>query len=231
MDGEIEEVENPENPSGPSLFRFVMFKATEKVSHKKKVETDKAKDDTNDFDLAFDDVDLGWTLKASSKALQTISVGKQLSSGSLGSSAVSNTASASGAGAPDEPVQASGKPGPPLAIEDGNERDIVLLKIEEGFIASHRLSLRMSKVIARLPATILASRRKASLEEMDIVMKERASLLKDIVVHGTGPGQSGFIGVNELNNVIKSFRVHLFAVVKAVDTASRARKKVKKQEH
>ena len=218
-------MENPAKPSGPSLFRFVMFKATEKVSHKKKVETDKAKDDTTDFDLTFDDVDLGWTLKASSKAL------KQLSSGSLGSSAVSNTASASGAGAPDEPVQGSGTPGPPLAIEDGNERDIVLLKIEEGFIASYRLSLRMSKVIARLPATILASRRKASLEEMDIVMKERASLLKDIVVHRTGPGQSGFIGVNELNNVIKSFRVHLFAVVKAVDTASRARKKVKKQEH
>ena len=41
VDGEIEEVENPENPSGPSLFRFVMFKATEKACHKKKVETDK----------------------------------------------------------------------------------------------------------------------------------------------------------------------------------------------
>ena len=144
---------------------------------------------------------------------------------------MSNTASASGAGAPDAPVQASGKPGPPLAIEDGNERGIVLLKIEEGRIASYRLSLRMSKVIARLPATILASRRKASLEEMDIVMKERASLLKDIVVNGTVPGQSSFIGVNELHNVIKSCRVHFFALLKAVDTASRARKKVKKQEH
>ena len=31
--------------------------------------------------------------------------------------------------------------------------------------------------------------------------------------------------------MIKSFRVRLFAVVKAVDTASRARKKVKTQEH
>ena len=218
-------MENPAKPSGPSLFRFVMFKATEKESHKKKVKTDKAKDDTNDSDLNFDDVDLGWTLKASNKALQ------QLSSGSLGSSAVSNTANASGAGAPNAPVQASGKPGPPLAIEDGNERDIVFFKIEDSLVASYRLSLRLSKVIARLPATILASRRKASLEEMDIVMKERASLLKDIVVHRTVPGQSGFTGVNELNNVIKSFRVHLFAVVKAVDTASRARKKVKKQEH
>ena len=218
-------MENPAKPSGPSLFRFVMFKATEKESHKKKVKTDKAKDDTNDFDLNFDDADLGWTLKASSKALQ------QLSSGSLGSSAVSNTASASGAGAPDEPVQGSGTPGPPLAIEDGNERDIVLLKIEEGFIASHRLSLKMSKVIARLPATILASRRKARVEKLDIVMKERASLLKDVLVNATVPGQSSFIGVNELKNVIKSFHVHFIALRKAVDTASRAGKKVKKQEH
>ena len=72
---------------------------------------------------------------------------------------------------------------------------------------------------------------KASLEKVDIVMKERASLLKDILVNGTVPGQSSFIGVNELKNVIKSFHVHFFALKKAVDTASRARKKVKKQEH
>ena len=53
MEGEIEEVENPDNPGGPSLFRFVMFKGTEKVSHSKKVETDKAKNDANDFDFTF----------------------------------------------------------------------------------------------------------------------------------------------------------------------------------
>ena len=35
MDGEIEEVENPDNPGGPSLFRLVMFKANEKVTHTK----------------------------------------------------------------------------------------------------------------------------------------------------------------------------------------------------
>ena len=43
VDGAIEEVETPENASGASLFRFVTFKATDKVCHKKKVETDKAK--------------------------------------------------------------------------------------------------------------------------------------------------------------------------------------------
>ena len=96
-------------------------------------------------------------------------------------------------------------------------------------MASYRLSLRLRKVIARLPAAILASRRKASLEEMDTVMKERASLLKHIVVNGTVPGPSSFIGVSELNNVIKSFHVHFFALQKAVDTANRACRKVKKQ--
>ena len=43
VDGAIEEVENPENPSGPSLFRLVICKATDKVCHKKKVETDEPK--------------------------------------------------------------------------------------------------------------------------------------------------------------------------------------------
>ena len=77
VDGEIEEVENPENPSGPSFLRLVMCKATEKVSYKKKVETDKAKNDADDLDFTFDDVDLGWTMKASRNALQNIAAGKQ----------------------------------------------------------------------------------------------------------------------------------------------------------
>ena len=82
-----------------------------------------------------------------------------------------------------------------------------------------------------MPATILASRRKASLEEMDAVMKERAPLLKHLVAHGTLPGQSSFVDVNELKDVIKSFHVHFHDLKKAVETTSRARKKVKKQEH
>ena len=52
MDGDIEEVENLDNPCGPSLFRFVMFKASEKVIHTKMVETGKAKDDANEFDIS-----------------------------------------------------------------------------------------------------------------------------------------------------------------------------------
>ena len=123
------------------------------------------------------------------------------------------------------------KPGPPLAIEDAKERGIILIKIEDGLIGSYRLSLRLSKVIARLPATILGSRHRASLEEIDIVMKERASPLNHTVVNGTLPGQSSFIGINDLNNVIKSFHVHLDDLKKAVGMSSRGRTKVGTQEN
>ena len=155
-------MENPAKPSGPSLFRFVMCKATEKVSHKKKVETDKAKDDTNDFALTFD-VDLGWTMEASSQALPNTAVGV-----SMECSAMSNAGNASGISTPDKPVQASGKPGPPLAIEDAKERGRLLRKIEAALMGSYGLSLRLSKVIAQLLATVLGSNHKGSLEKMDI---------------------------------------------------------------
>ena len=93
----------------------------------KKLETDKAKTDANDFVFTFDDVDLGWTMKASSKARQNIAAGNQLSSGTLGSSAMSNAGNAGGTDIPAKPVQASGKPwSPPLAIEDAKERGRLL---------------------------------------------------------------------------------------------------------
>ena len=94
-----------------------------------------------------------------------------------------SAASASGTGAPDKPVQAIGKPGPPLAIEDVKDRDRLLYKVEEALRGSYVLSLKFSKVIARLPATILGSRHKASLEDMDIVMKEREPLLKHLAIN------------------------------------------------
>ena len=55
---------------------------------------------------------------------------------------------------------------------------------------------------------------------------EWASLLKHTVVNGTLPCQSSFIGVNELKNVITSLHVHFHDLKKAVDMASRGRKKV-----
>ena len=156
---------SPDNPSGASLFRCVMCKATKKVTHKKKVQTDKAKKDASDLGFAFDDVDL-----ASNKDLQNIAACKQLSSGSLGSSSMTNTARASGTGSPAKPVQASGKPGPPLAIEDAKERGRLLCKVEEALKGSSGLSWSLSKVIAQLPATVLGSKDKDSLEEIDIVV-------------------------------------------------------------
>ena len=80
--------------------------------------TDKAKDDVNDLALTFDDVDSAWTIKDCRKILQNVAAGMQLSNGTLGIYAVSNAANASGTGSTAEPVQASGKPGPPLVIED-----------------------------------------------------------------------------------------------------------------
>ena len=55
------------------------------------METDKANDDTNDFDLTFDDVDLGWAMKASNQALPNTAVGL-----SMESSAMNNAGNASG---------------------------------------------------------------------------------------------------------------------------------------
>ena len=232
MDGEIEEVENPDNNGGPNLFRFVMFKATEKVTHQKKVETDKGKGDTKDFDFTFDDVDLGWTMKASSKALQNIAAGRELSSGSFGSSAVSSAASASGTGAPDKPVHPIGKAwGPPLAIEDAKERDKLLCKTEEALRGSYALSLRLSKVIAHLPGTVLGANHRSSLEKMETVGKEQESLLKHIAINGASPGQSKLIGVSELKNVLKSFQMHFDDLKKALEMASPLLKKLDRQEN
>ena len=141
---------------------------------------------------------------------------------------MSNAASASGAGAPDKPVQASGKPGPPLAIEDAKERDRLLRKIEAALMGSYGLSLRLSKVSAQSLATALGSNDKVNTQDMEVAVKEQESLLTHIIVNGTLPSQSSFIGVNELKNVINSLHVHFSAVKKAVGTAGKG---VKKQEH
>ena len=90
-----------------------------------------------------------------------------------------------------------------MAIEDAKERDKLLCKAEEALKGSYILSLKLNKVVAQLPATILASTHKASLEKMDIVGKEQESQLRHISIHGALPGQSRFIGINELKNVLK----------------------------
>ena len=56
---------------------------------------------------------------------------------------------------------------------------------------SYGMALKLSKVIAQLPATILGSKRKDTLKDIDIVVvKEQASLLKHIDVNGTLPSQT-----------------------------------------
>ena len=62
----------------------------------------------------------------------------------------------------------------------------------------------VSQVLGWL-ATILGSKHKVSLEEIDIAVKEQASLLKHLAINVALPGQSRAIGVDELMNVLKSW--------------------------
>ena len=182
--------QKPDDPSGPILFRSVM--------------TDKAKDVANDLALTFDDVDI----QDCRKILQNGAAGMLLSNGTLGISAVSNAANASGTGTIAEPVQASDSPGPPLAIEDAMERDGLLRKTEEALKRSYVLSLSLSRVIAQfaqLPASILTSRHKLILDTVDTVRQQQEPLLRHIAIHGALPGQSKAIGLNDLKHMLKSF--------------------------
>ena len=92
------------------------------------------------------------------------------------------------------------------------------------------MSLKLSKVITQLPATVLGSTHEASLEKMDIVGKEQVSQLRHISIHGTLPGQSRHIGVNELKALLKSCQVHFDDLRKALDMSAPLLKKVAKQE-
>ena len=92
------------------------------------------------------------------------------------------------------------------------------------------MSWTLSKVITQLPATVLGSTHKASLEKMDIVGKEQVSQLRHISIHGTLPGQSRLIGVNELKALLKSFQLHFDDLKKAVEMAAPLLKKVEKQQ-
>ena len=91
--------------------------------------------------------------------------------------------------------------------------------------------MKLTKVIAQLLAAILGSKYKGSLEEIDIVVKEQASLLKHIAINGTLPGQSRAIGVDELKNVLESCQVHFDDLRKALDMAAPLLKKVEEQEN
>ena len=144
---------------------------------------------------------------------------------------MTNSARASGAGSPAKPAQASNKPGPPLAIENAKVRGRLLCKVEEALKGSYGLALNLSNVIAQLPATVLGSKDKDSLEEIDTVVKEPESPLKRIAINGTLPGQSTAIGVNELKNVFEPCHVHFDDLKKALDMATPLLKKVEKQEN
>ena len=72
---------------------------------------------------------------------------------------------------------------------------------------------------------------KESLGEIDVAVKEQESPLKHTAINGALQGPSTAIGVNELKKVTKSFHVRFDGLTKALDMASRGRKKVEKQEN
>jgi hypothetical protein len=65
---------------------------------------------------------------------------------------------------------------------------------------------------------------------MDTVGKEQESQLRHISIHGTLPGQSKILGINELKNVLKSFQLHFDDLKKAMEMATPLLRKVEKQE-
>ena len=46
------------------------------------------------------------------------------------------------------------------------------------------LASKLCKVVAQFPATVLGSKHKGNLQEIDIVVKEQASLLNHIAING-----------------------------------------------
>ena len=59
-----------------------------------------------------------------------------------------------------------------------------MCKVEDALKGSYGLASKLSKVIAQLPATVLGSKHKGNVQEVDIVVKEQASLLNHIAING-----------------------------------------------
>ena len=98
-----------------------------------------------------------------------------------------------------------------------------------GIEGSHGVAVELSKAIAQLPATVLGSKHKGSLAEIDIVEKEQESPLEDIAINVTLPGQTRAIGVNELKNALKLAQEQFDDLKKALDMATPLREKVEEQ--
>ena len=214
LDGDIEEVENPDNPSGQSLFRFTVYKATESTLHKKKVVTDKTKNDGQDFDFSFDDVDIGWNFKGSNKALQAIA-SQASGPGQCPPTLQPGQASGSGSNIPQPQPQK-----PPLALEDAKDKDKLMCKVEEAVKGCYALLLKASKVSAHLPATSMGNKHKASLTEFVDLIKEQETILKNITITGCMPMSNVPMDVRGLKTVLKDFQNCFNDLKQALDMAT-----------
>ena len=59
-----------------------------------------------------------------------------------------------------------------------------MCKVEEALKGPYGLASKLGKVVAQMPASILGSKHKGNLQEIDIVVKEQASLLNHIAING-----------------------------------------------
>lgn len=200
----------PDNPTGPSLYRFTVYKTTTSTVHRKKVTMDKSKDPTDDMDFSFDDVDIGWNFKSSTKALQAMASG-QGQHKALGSDS-------SGSGHP-MPLPSVPQPQHTLAIEDAKEKDKLLTKVEEAVRGCNGLLLKAAKVIAQLPNSGLGNKHKSNLQEFVEVVREYEEKLKHITIHGMLPKSSTPIDVPALKRILKEFQSHFVDLKQSVDMA------------
>ena len=59
-----------------------------------------------------------------------------------------------------------------------------MCKVEETLSFFYGLVSKLRKVVAQLPATVLGSKHKGNVQEIDIVVKGQASLLNHIAING-----------------------------------------------
>ena len=196
---EVEEVENPENPHGPTMYRYTVYTETEGTKHKKVIQQDKDKVmDPMDLDFSFEEVDLGWQFKASTNALADMAAGKKAlpkrleSSGSL---AIGSHASGS-----QDPVATMHNP---LAIEDAKEKDKLLIKAEEAYRGNGAIVFKAKKIIKALPATPLAKKHCANLEELKAAVEGFTGQLESITINGTMPDDTRPVSVATLKELLK----------------------------
>ena len=196
---EIAEVESPESPGGQAMYRYTVYIASEGTTRKKVAQQDKDKVmDPMELDFAFDEVPLGWQLKASSNALADMAAGQKSAIRRLESNA-------SGSNEPLAPVP---MPKEFLPIEDAKEKDKLLIKAEEAVKGNASRLLKARKILRTLPATALAKKHCQNLEEIKAAVEEFSAKLETIAIDVTLPGDPQPVPLATLKDLLKDSWAH-----------------------